>query len=298
MLVSNSIMQAIAYFLCNCVYNILLHPLRHYPGLKLWAMTRIPYTRMFLSGKGHILVLELHKQYGPVVRIAPEFLSLSHEDAMKETRGHRKDGKAPLMKEPIHHADLRKPIFGATRDDHMRYRRAVANGFSTKAMQDQESLIQTYASTLMRRLHEQCHGGSKALDMVKWYNYATFDVIGDLSFGEPFGCLESANYHPWVTLIFEVVEDLTWRLSMNRYMLFAPLLKYLIPRRVTNRFEEHSKLSQAKVQKRLAIQTDRHDFIGSMIKARAKSESVSKTHIIALEPSNGPLTRFGPEYFT
>ncbi|KIM94728.1 hypothetical protein OIDMADRAFT_45651 [Oidiodendron maius Zn] len=268
-----AIFMAIGYFLCNCVYNVFFHPLRHYPGPKLWAMTRIPYTRMFLSGKGHIQILKFHKQYGPVVRIAPEFLSLSHEDAMRETRGHRKDGKAPLEKEPIHHADLQKTIFGATREDHIRYRRAVAHGFSAKAMQDQQSLIQTYASALIRRLHEQCDGGFKALDMVKWFNYATFDVIGDLSFGEPFGCLENSNYHPWVALIFDVVKDLTWRLSMKRYTHFAPLLKYLIPKKVTNKFEEHSRLSQAKVKKRLSMRSDRPDFIGSMINARAKSES-------------------------
>ncbi|KAF2102973.1 cytochrome P450 [Rhizodiscina lignyota] len=275
-----SIAIAIGYFLCQCGYNVLFHPLRHYPGPKLWAMTRIPYTCMFLSGKAHIRILEFHKQYGPVVRIAPEFLSMSHEDAMKETRDHRKDGKALLMKEPIHHADLQKTLFGATRDDHTRYRRAVAHGFSAKSMQDQQPLIQTYISMLMRRLREQCDGGSTALDMVKWFNYATFDVIGDLSFGESFGCLENSDYHPWVALIFDVVKDLTWRLSMKRYTLLAPLLKYLIPKQLSRRFEEHSELSRAKLQKRLATLTDRPDFIGSMIKARSKSEnSISLSEI-------------------
>ncbi|KAJ3543861.1 hypothetical protein NM208_g3351 [Fusarium decemcellulare] len=65
----------IAYLLGTMFYNVLLHPLRKYPGPKLMAMTRIPYTRMALSGQVHRRILELHQRYGPIVRVAPEILS-------------------------------------------------------------------------------------------------------------------------------------------------------------------------------------------------------------------------------
>lgn len=41
---------------------------------------------------------------------------------------------------------------------------------------------------------------------MKWYNYATFDIIGDLAFGSDFGCLASSNYHPWVSIIFGAIK--------------------------------------------------------------------------------------------
>ena len=50
--------------------------------------------------------------------------------------------------------------------------------------------MQTYVDLLIQRL--RTHATSSAIvDMNKWYNFTTFDLIGDLAFGEPFGCLQS-----------------------------------------------------------------------------------------------------------
>ena len=38
-------------------------------------------------------------------------------------------------------------------------------------------------------------------DLVEWFSWTTFDVISDLSFGEPFDCLKDKTYHPWVAMI-------------------------------------------------------------------------------------------------
>jgi hypothetical protein len=37
-------------------------------------------------------------------------------------------------------------------------------------------------------------------------NFTTFDIIGDLAFGEPFGCLKNEKFHDWVALIFETIK--------------------------------------------------------------------------------------------
>lgn len=59
-----------------------------------------------------------------------------------------------------------------------------------------------YVNLLLKQLHqESSNGGSgvekKALNIEAWYNYATFDLVGDLVFGQSFGCLEGSDYHPW-----------------------------------------------------------------------------------------------------
>lgn len=40
---------------------------------------------------------------------------------------------------------------------------------------------------LIQRLHKNCE---KAIDINLWYNLVAFDIIGDLTFGESFGCLK------------------------------------------------------------------------------------------------------------
>jgi hypothetical protein len=68
--------------------------------------------------------------------------------------------------------------------------------FSDKALKEQEPLITGYVDKLISRLHEHTRSsGSATLDIVKWYNYTTFDILGDLAFGDSFGCLESDLLH-------------------------------------------------------------------------------------------------------
>jgi hypothetical protein len=59
-------------------------------------------------------------------------------------------------------------------------------------VRDQEPIVVGYIDLLMQRLHENCHA---PLDIVKWFNATTFDVVGDLTFGESFGSLETSQVH-------------------------------------------------------------------------------------------------------
>lgn len=67
-------------------------------------------------------------------------------------------------------------------------------------MKQQQPLIQGYVDLLISRLRERCKEGAQ--NMVTWYNWTTFDLIGHLAFGEPFGCLEDQKTHPWILAVF------------------------------------------------------------------------------------------------
>lgn len=270
--------QLLVYVVWIAVYSAFFHPLRKYPGPKLWAMTRIPYTHMFLSGQAHMRMLELHKAYGPVVRVAPDVLAYNHPDAAKEIRGHRKGGQSENGKDPVHSGLLTRNVVGATRADHGRFRRALAHGFSAQAMRDQQPIILGYVDLLFKRLHEESGGGTQKLDMVKWYNYTTFDIIGDLAFGESFHCLDTSDYHPWVSLVFMAIKSMAWQVSLNRYTTIGPLLKkFILPSHLASKFKEHGQLAQAKLAKRLSMDTDRQDFVSAMSRGDSSPGQVSQS---------------------
>ena len=71
-------------------------------------------------------------------------------------------------------------------------RRILAPGFSEKALRDQEPYMKKYFDLLIQRLHENC---GQPVNMVDWYHLTTFDLIGDLTFGESFDCLETSKMH-------------------------------------------------------------------------------------------------------
>ncbi|KZL68279.1 trichothecene C-15 hydroxylase (cytochrome P450), partial [Colletotrichum tofieldiae] len=258
----------LAYLFGSILYNLYLHPLRTYPGPKLWAATRIPYTRSSLSGQMHRNILELHQKYGPIVRIAPNELAYNHPDAWKDVHGHLKNGTGDHGRDPVFSTDARHSIIGANREDHSRFRRALSRGFSAQSMFDQESIIKGYVDLLVQRLHEKCAGGSETLDMVSWYNWITFDVIGDLAFGEPFHCLDDSDYHPWVKLIFDNVKGGAFKMNARRYPLVERLLMNFVPASLRKKRDQHLALTHEKVAKRLSVKSERPDFMASMLRKK------------------------------
>lgn len=288
---------ALAVTTLRCLYNIYLHPLRHYPGPKLWAATGIPYTLAFLSGRISDRVSELHSRYGDIVRIGPSRLSYTDPSAWRDIRGHRKAGEAENAKEESFYASARHNIVGASRQDHTRFRRVLAHGFSAQAMHRQEPLITRYVDLLITRLRAIAASSEDGVvDIVSWMNYTTFDIIGDLSFGVPFGCLEQSAMHPWVSSIFNSVADFPRVVSLRRYAprLFAAI-RTAFPRWIGKSQADQAAYAEAQVSKRLALPTERHDFVDAMAgahaeKAMSREEIVENARIMVLAGSETTAT--------
>lgn len=102
--------------------------------------------------------------------------------------------------------------------------------------------------------------------MRQWYNFTTFDIIGDLAFGEPFGMLENARYDSWVELITESMKSLIV-LAAFRYMgletVLAPFLWFVQRAR-----REQLHRVKEKLERRMALDVERPDFIEGLLKKK------------------------------
>jgi cytochrome P450 len=172
-------------------------------------------------------IKELHDTYGDAVRVAPGEVSfVSGETAWPEIYGFRtgkyKDTGA-YLKDP---AWFPKPVNGVSsliltnEADHTRVRRNLSYAFSDKALRDQESSLQGYVDLLVHRLGEHA-ADDKPVDIMRWYNYTTFDVICDLTFGEPLYCLRDSTEHKWIQLVFNNAMALGQLSVRAKYPLFA-----------------------------------------------------------------------------
>lgn len=233
--------QAILYLLGSIFYNLFLHPLCRFPGPFWMRATRATYCYKLVFGTLPFDMLDLHNYYGDVVRIAPDELAFSGREAWKEIMGHRiKDNKRPTFEK---YDQFYRPNGGPTDIanssgiEHQILRRLLSHGFSDRSLRDQEPIVKKYVDLLLQRLHEN---SGRPLDIMSWYNYTTFDVIGDLAFGEPFDCLDNSNYHPWVRIIFEMARFGT----VNQTAGYFPLLRGVLTRilaseAVRSRSESH-----------------------------------------------------------
>ncbi|KAI7774892.1 cytochrome P450 [Diaporthe eres] len=256
----------LSYVLGKALYNVFFHPLRKFPGPKTWAASRIPYNLAQIGGKPHKQLLDLHNKYGPIVRIADNELSFILPEAWKDRNGHRSGGRLENMKEPLAILGNEHNLFGANLEDHSRMRRVLSHGFSMQAVLDQQPLISTHVNLLLQRLRERCEGGARPVDMVSWYNRVTFDIISDLSWGEPLGCLEKEQDHPWIVALGHTVK-----------------------------FQIDFALAAANVEKRIALDDSRPDFMEAMIRQKGsreiqKHEMVSNAFLLMLGGSETSST--------
>lgn len=204
----------VLYHVSNIIYNLQFHPLSSFPGPLARQASRIPYTLSILNGRLHTDTAALHRKYGPVVRVAPNELAFADPSSWKDVMGGgskelAKWGDAYLIPEfmPPH---LQNTV---DKEHHKMLRRAVAPGFSDQSLRAQEGLIAKYIDNLIERLRESCvtqppskaglstyaeNSGSAVVDLERWYRFTVFDIIGDLALGESFGCLNGADFHPWI----------------------------------------------------------------------------------------------------
>lgn len=221
---------------------------------------------MFISGKSHHKLLKLHDKYGLIVRLGPDELSYITPEAWKDIMGRHKAGQRnENPKAPWYCSPKNKDIIGALREDHTRMRRLLAHGFSACAMLEQQPLIKGYVNLLVQRLREKSDNGKATIDIHAWYNYCTFDIIGDLAFGEAFGCLRESAMHPWISLVFANIKLTAFILVCSRIPVLYVFLPFLVSRKLFKQYMEHQQISREKVAKRLALKDVRPDFLQNMI---------------------------------
>lgn len=92
--------ELIQYPITAMVYNIYFHPLANFPGPIFWRVSRIPYMISLLRGNLVKDQLEIHRKYGEVVRLAPNEISFTKEEAWQDIYAKRVGHQNPT-KDPV-----------------------------------------------------------------------------------------------------------------------------------------------------------------------------------------------------
>ncbi|RWA10359.1 hypothetical protein EKO27_g4748 [Xylaria grammica] len=170
-------------------------------------------------GKRYLIVDEVHKKLGTVVRIQPNHISVADDEAIPIIYGHGNG----FLKAEFYDAfvSIKRGLFN-TRDraEHTRKRKLVSHTFAPKSISQFEPYISENLETFVNRwddLAEKSPRGDKTahVDCLNWFNYVAFDTIGDLAFGAPFGMLKAGA---------DIAEV---RTSLNAPPIYAPAVEIL-----------------------------------------------------------------------
>ncbi|KAJ5680025.1 hypothetical protein N7536_011164 [Penicillium majusculum] len=236
-------------------YQLFINPLGKYPGPKFAATSRLP--QLYHTFKGDLLewVNGLHTTHGDVVRIAPDELSYATGEAWKGIYGHASAGKKVTEKDSRFYG----PSFNGAPDiirgngpDHSRFRRNFSHAFSDRALREQQSLICGYADALIDNLRRTIKEDPEAkINMVRMFNLTTFDIMGDLTFGDSLNLLAGTGNLNWVCAVFISIKANAIR-RLARYVPWTtPIAQRLIPKELKEQSVAHYEASRERVDKRI-----------------------------------------------
>ncbi|KAF2848256.1 cytochrome P450 monooxygenase-like protein [Plenodomus tracheiphilus IPT5] len=280
--VGSFVALSLVYFLGTAIYNVFFHPLKHIPGPLSARISGVPIALRMRTGNVLPWIRAQHEKYGDAVRVAPnEITFISAETAWpdiygfrtgkyKKTGAYLKD-KTWFAKSPNNVAT----IFTSNEADHSRMRRNLSHAFSDKALRAQEPLIQSYVDLFVQRVGEHGKQG-KTIDIMRWYNYATFDIIADLAFGVSLHCLRDSNNHTWINLVFSYIKAAGYLSTRAKFPLFAlyDKLSALVTssRSKTQARIDFFNLARSQVSARVekGVLPDRNDFFNFILQNQEK----------------------------
>ncbi|KAF9256882.1 cytochrome P450 [Marasmius fiardii PR-910] len=155
------------------------HPLADVPGPALAKVSKLYGIWIWLKGERHIRYKEMHEEYGPIVRIAPNEISVIDQDSMKAVLG---PGGCIKGQAYSTRRDDRTEgsLLALTGEARIRRRRVWARGMSCEAIREYEPVVRQQASKLFERLYERTY---KVVELGEWFNYFSFDFIVEVAFG-------------------------------------------------------------------------------------------------------------------
>lgn len=265
---------------CGAAYNVFFHPLRRFPGPTTWIA--MPWVRNLyhIRGQADRAVVRLHERLGPVVRVAPDTLSFISAAAWKDIYG---TGHAELPKHIYKGTGMeeRPNIITAHPRDHHRFRKAMQPAFTNDAISREEPLIMSYVDMLIDNLRRiarspegEKEGSYSTVNMAKWYTMTTFDIFGDLCYGESFKGLETQSEHPWI----QSMGVLKMLVPLLVFPYVSALLPYLLlSAKQRGSLTDHQSRSYGLTMKRIANKDvhPKHDFMTFMLRDRSKDDGLT-----------------------
>ncbi|KAH9029234.1 putative P450 monooxygenase [Lactarius pseudohatsudake] len=191
--------------LWRIVYNLYFHPLSHFPGPKIAACSRLwlAYRELVRGESLSDLRVELHRQYGEIVRLAPNELHFSNPAAYNDIYNQRnKWDKDHLLYRAF---DLDMSTVGFIHYSDAKHRRDVLAPFfsRTSILQMQDLIMERVGDTK-----------GKSSDLVLGFHCFSVDVIMAFCYAKDWNATRVPDFRSDIVLASQAVLPI---ITMRKY---------------------------------------------------------------------------------
>lgn len=199
---------ALIYIFAIVVYRLYFHPLSKFPGSKIAAATQLyeAYHDLYRGGQYTYVIGELHKKYGPIIRISPDEIHISDPefyDSVYTNANNPRDKWQPT-------ADLfgiPSSLFATCKADLHRARRAPLNQFfSRRAILQLSPVITKHVDKLCAHL-SKFKKLKQPASLKSLYGALTLDVVTEYSFAQSYSALDLPDLgKQWADSVETLIE--------------------------------------------------------------------------------------------
>ncbi|KAK1851623.1 benzoate 4-monooxygenase cytochrome p450, partial [Colletotrichum chrysophilum] len=244
-----------------------------------------------------------------IVRISPNELSFASAESWKAIYGHSGSGRQIARKGPFYDvlaAGFSSRCIGSERDPqkHAVMRKILSPSFSQRVLVEQEDIISEIVDRFVTKMGEKGGSGTKGLNMTKCYNMNSFEILGEMAFGESFRNLDIGEQtrlwlrsgsmlwqmaapliprpdilNSWADSALEHLFIVTLIDNLRRIGWVSKLARRLIPTWIVTN-NQHSNYSRQQVENRLQVKAARSDFVSPLVD-KVRAGEVSKEEMTA-----------------
>ncbi|KAI0387436.1 cytochrome P450 [Hypomontagnella monticulosa] len=189
----------VSYTIYSAIWRLYLSPIAHFPGPRIAALTHLYeiYYNNWLGGKYIWKINDLHKQYGPIVRISPSDLHVGdpefYDILYPSTTSGRRANKPPSLTKFF---GLDESLFSTMDHDTHRMRRAaLLPFFSPSYVRKLQPVFQERMDVLLRRMSD-FKDTDEAVNANCMFAAFSRDIMEMLAFGQCSHRLESPRFDP------------------------------------------------------------------------------------------------------
>ncbi|KAL6409139.1 putative P450 monooxygenase [Ilyonectria robusta] len=180
----NIVILIVAALCLPLIYNVFFHPVARIPGPFFAKLSDIWHAYHLSTGTRHMLLYDLHKKYGPLVRIGPNTVSVDTNEGLQKIFS----ATSPIDKSPFYQsfAPGFDSSFAAVGDAFREKKSILSHAFAQKKLDAMEVTFMEHIKKLCEVMTAQ-----KEVELDESLSALTIDILSDVCFGETFDLLHN-----------------------------------------------------------------------------------------------------------
>lgn len=198
--------------LLRCIHNRYFYQLNHIPGPFLASCTDLWRLFHVWNRRPELVHIRLHEQYGRLVRIGPNAVSVSDPDAIPViyalNAGFVKSDFYTVQQTLARGKRLFTLFTSIDEKFHAKLRRAVSNAYAMSTLVQFEQYIDSTTTAFLEQLRVRfANNGDTTCNLSTWLQWYAFDVIGELTFSKRLGFVDHGED------VEGIIKSIEWMLD-------------------------------------------------------------------------------------